>query len=153
MEAGKNKLSRRTMIAGLSVGAASLGGAAFATLNGARSLSRDGDQDSWWSSRPIALERAAMLEWSGRIGEEFKIAAGEKAASYKLATVTALPSIGERPAEVARRRAFLLVFETEGEGAGDGNTTYNVSHANGVLDIFFDPSEGESPKRLSAVFN
>jgi hypothetical protein len=137
----------------LTVGAASLGAGAYAALGRVGSLELGDGEDSWWNRGSVALEHAAMREWSGRVGQAFAIGSGGAGGSYKLARVEALESKGVRPPEVARRSAFLLVFEGDGQAAVEGDRTYNVSHSGGKLDIFFDSADARTPNLLTAVFN
>ena len=76
---------------------------------------------------------------------------GEGTAALKLIAVKPLNSDGHRPANVARDRAFVAVFDG-GRATPDGDRIYAVNHqASGEMAIFLSPAAGNG--HIEAVFN
>jgi hypothetical protein len=152
MDAVKSKLSRRTIIAGLVVGAGGAGAAALGAIGRTFLKPADAGDGSWWTGPRIDLPRAGISTWQRRIGNSFVVESEAGSADYTLARVDAFPSPGERPDDVTRESAFALVFE--GDRRLDGNRIYNVRHNGGAFDIFFDAADPAVERPiLRAVFN
>jgi hypothetical protein len=152
MDAVKSRLSRRTIVTGLAVGAAGAGAAAFGAIGRTFLTPADAGEGNWWSGPGIDLKRAGISTWRRRIGNSFVVDSDAGSATYTLARVDAFPSPGERPDDVTRDVAFALVFE--GDRRVDGNRIYNVRHNGGAFDIFFSPSDPSAERPiLQAVFN
>ena len=144
------KISRRTILGGLAVGAGGIGAAAFAGLGRELMPTMDSASGSWWNGGSVALGTAAMAEWSQRVGASFQLEGAGASETFKLAEVRPLLSVGKRPDDVARKRGFIAVFEGERMLAGDA--TYTARHADGAFDIFVTAG-GDDKARLLAVFN
>jgi hypothetical protein len=146
-------LSRRKLLAGLTVSAVGLGAVAAQALNRTW-FSRDArGSRSWWSRQYASLDNGGMNEWSRHVGSEFQVRTGSGAEAMKLVSVQPLTSKGARPAGVSRDRAFAAVFEG-GSGQAPGDRIYDVNHKEGAMKIYFSLADPTSSTiRLQAVFN
>ncbi|MDB5670184.1 MAG: hypothetical protein JWO25_1143 [Alphaproteobacteria bacterium] len=155
MRIEKSKLSRRSILAGLVVGAGTVGAVAVAALNrGVIAPRLDGSEGSWWTRRAVALENAGLNDWTSQIGADFDIGTPEAGGTFKLVKVEPFLSPGIRPVDVSRDRAFMVAFEGSGEIRPEGDRIYQVKHMAGTLDIYFSAADTSLPTpRLQAVFN
>jgi hypothetical protein len=152
MEAAQNRLSRRSILAGLAVGGAGVGAAAMALGGRLAPIVTDAD-GNWWDGPSVPLETASLAEWRGKVGETFEIGGAGDGGSYKLVDARPMQSSGDRPADLARQRAFAVEFEAITDAVARGNQTYAVRHGEGMLEIFFAIADPANPTRLVAVFN
>jgi hypothetical protein len=140
-----SRLSRRTLLAGLGIGAAAAGAYASPALQ-LDWTRKPGPKASWWDRQFTSLSRAGIDEWSRQIGTEFALGGG---AVVRLAEVGALGPAGQRPAGV-RDRAFVLAFEPVAGALPAGDRILDVVHAEaGTMKIYFSSCDGN---RLQAVF-
>lgn len=145
-----SRLSRRTLLAGLGLGVASVGALATPALQLSWTR-KPGTKHGWWDRQFTSLTRAGVDEWSRQIGSEFALAGGIVA---KLAEVQRLRSPGRRP-DGLRDSAFALVFESAGAGLPAGDRILDISHAEaGAMKIYFSACGDKcGSRRLQAIFN
>ena len=145
--------SRRKVIAGIAVGAAGLTAVAAPALNKTW-FAKDGrgKGSSWWGRDSVSLETAGLDEWTRHVGSEFATRAEGGTATLRLVAVKPLKSLGERPDDVARDRAFVAVFDAGAAAPPAGDRIYAVNHKeSGDMSIYFG---GATPAgNLEAVFN
>ena len=148
----KSRHSRRSILAGLAAGGAGMGAAAMAF--GGRSLAPlMADAESWWVAPPVDLQTANASAWFAKLGELFEISGPEDGGDYRLVAVSPMLSVGERPDDVSRQRAFAAVFEASGSSVAQGNRTYTVKNGGQSLELFFAIADPATGTRLVAVFN
>ena len=97
-----------------------------------------------------ALATGNMDRWARMVGKAFD------AGTFRLqvAGVQPLQSEGERPPDVTRSSAFLVVFEVLAGGQMPGDLIYVLSSPSHVLDVFLgSAATAEFPNRMHAVFN
>ena len=144
-------LSRRGLLASLCASAVA-GIAGLVALNSSR---RPGTGPR---SAPTAQARAQgqslatseMDGWSRIVGTNFHAAGFD----LRLAGVEPLPSVGARPADVTRDRAFLAVFDVRSGGEMPSDLIYSMTSGNHALDIFLtSAATARFPNRMHAVFN
>lgn len=145
-----SRLSRRTLLAGLGLGVASVGALATPALQ----LSWDrkpGVPGNWWDRQFASLSSAGFDEWSRRVGSEFALAGGVVA---KLTEVTPLRSPGRRP-EGLRDGAFAIVLESAGGTLPAGDRILDVGDSEGgAMKIYFSACADKcGGRRLQAIFN
>lgn len=144
-ESNAGGLTRRHMLAALSLGAVAAAAEAAPLGSGPRTAAP--------SAAPGAdLARGTLADWSALVGRSFRIAGG---APLKLVAVEPVASGGPRPGGLARRRGFAAVFETAGGRAPEGDRTYWIAHGRSApLPVFLSPPAPVSGKsRLIAEFN
>ena len=134
-------MTRRTMIATLSIGGlatAAKAKAAFPAAAGAGS---------------IDLDRGAIDQWSALVGQRFSLA-GSPGARLKLVAVEPLDSKGPRPRGV-RRRGFAAIFEAGADSARLADSTCIIAADFGApLPVFFGNGGLVAGKsHLIAIFN
>ena len=142
---GKGRgLSRRNLLAGL--GASGVVAAYALTRPSAPAVA-----PAKAAAQGRALATGEIDRWRQLVGTEFR-AAGLR---LNFAGVRPLTSIGERPANVTRSRAFLVVFDVLGGQQMPGDLIYAMSAPGyGPLDIFLTSgATSEFPNRMHAVFN
>jgi hypothetical protein len=138
-------LSRRSMLAAISIGA--VGAAAEAAPRVALPT----------AAPPVAggadLGGAAMAEWSALVGDRFRMA-GAGRASLKLVNVEPLAPSGARPGAL-RRRGFAVTFEAASARAPEGNSTYLLARGSDApLPVHLgSPASDGAKTRLVAIFN
>lgn len=149
MERATTALSRRNILIGVA-------GVAVAAVIATPSL-RPGVADrtrrllasNSFTRRFISLANAEQGEWQAQVGSDFTAEGGY---TLRLAGVRALPSEGERPANVTRERAFVAVFDVRNGMTMAGDLIYTVTHPQyGRMPLFLSTSD--SPRRMLAVFN
>ena len=97
-----------------------------------------------------ALATGEMDRWARMVGKPF----GTSGFTLNVAGVQPLPTSGERPAEVTRHSAFLVVFEVLSGGAMPGDLIYTMTSSTHALDVFLaSAATTEFPNRMHAVFN
>lgn len=138
-------LSRRSMLAALSVGA--VGAAAEA----APILALPASAPS--AGAGTDLGHAAMDEWSALVGERFRMA-GAAGAPLKLVKVEPLAASGPRR-DTLRRRGFALTFEAPSARAPAGDETYWLARGSDApLPVHLGSPASEGGRtRLVAIFN
>ena len=101
-----------------------------------------------FTRRFLSLADAGQAEWAAQVGSVFTAEGGYR---LRLAGVRPLPSPGRRPPEVARRSAFVAVFDVL-NGTMAGELIYNLRHSQyGRLPVYLNASG--DPRRMLAVFN
>lgn len=102
-----------------------------------------------FTRRFLSLAYAGQAEWAAQVGSVFTAEGGYR---LRLAGVRPLPSAGRRPPEVARRSAFVAVFDVLNGMTMAGEMIYNLRHGQyGRLPVFLSASG--DPRRMLAVFN
>jgi len=97
----------------------------------------------------LSLADAEQAEWARQVGSVFSVDGGYR---LKLLGIQPLPSLGARPADVTRERAFAAVFQVLDGATMAGDLIYSASHSQyGGLPLFL--SVTDSPSRMIAVFN
>jgi hypothetical protein len=140
------RLSRRVVVAGLCASGAYAATRTVQALQpGASPPLGIGQQ------RALALKTGGIDAWTRMRGSEFS------ALGFRLKFLGTRPLIseGERPPEVARRSAFLAVFEIVGGGQMPGDLIYTLA-TRGVapFDVFLSSAaSARFPNRMHAVFN
>jgi hypothetical protein len=144
-------ISRRKVLAGVGVGAATLGVASLPALTLDFTST---DSGNWWQGSGFSLATSTADQWAAQIGTVFT-AAGRGSASLKLVAVQRGESAGSRPRGVARSQSFVAVFDSLDRVAPAGDTIFALSHdVFGALSIHVGPSAGgTSDRRMEAVFN
>jgi hypothetical protein len=147
-------LSRRKLLAGLTVSAVGLGAVAASALNRTW-FSRDGRGDkSWWNRQSVSLDHAGLDEWTRHIGSEFTVRGENGATALKLVEVRPMASAGARPRDVARDRAFAAIFDGGAGTVPAGDRIYDVGHSQGDMKVYFAAADPAAKSvRLQAVFN
>jgi hypothetical protein len=153
MEQTRSFLSRRKLLIGLSgavAAAAALVAAPFraAIVTSARDLARN---QPVLGRLVFSLADAGYEEWLDQVGTIFAVGGGT---SLKLVGVTAMTSVGQRPADL-RDRAFLAKFDVQNRGTMAGDLIYTASHPSyGAFSIFLSASSDRTlPSRMTALFN
>jgi hypothetical protein len=105
-----------------------------------------------WARGLLSLANATYEEWQSLVGSTFSLGGG---ATMRLVGVQALLSDGARPYDVARRRAFLGVFEPGAGQSMAGDLIYTASHPQyGPVQLFMSNAPApRAPARMHAVFN
>lgn len=143
--------SRRNILAGLGLGAASVGALAAPALK--LDWTRKPGTKSWWDRPSVSLATAGMDEWTRHVGTEFSFAGQGGAVAARLAAVEPLNSKGKRPRGL-RDRAFALVFESTGAALPAGDRIFDVSHSTGSSKMFLSACGDKcTGRRLQAIFN
>jgi hypothetical protein len=102
-----------------------------------------------FTRRFLSLATAGQAEWAAQVGSVFTAEGGYR---LRLAGVRPLASSGARPPEVARRSAFVAVFDVLNGMTMPGEMIYNLRHGDyGRLPVFLNASD--EPRRMLAVFN
>src|SRR5687767_3902691 len=102
-----------------------------------------------FTRRFLSLADAGQAEWAAQAGSVFTAEGGYR---LRLAGVRPLLSTGVRPPEVARRSAFLAVFDVLDNMTMAGDVIYDLRHGQyGRLPVFLSASD--DPRRMFAVFN
>ncbi len=97
-----------------------------------------------------ALATGEMDRWARMVGKQF----GTTGFTLKVAGVQPLPTSGERPADVTRQAAFLVVFDVLSGGEMPGDLIYTMTSSTHALDVFIArAATTEFPNRMHAVFN
>lgn len=97
-----------------------------------------------------ALATGEMDRWARMVGKPFDTTGF----TLKVGGVRPLPSVGDRPADVTRQAAFLVVFEVLSGGVMPGDLIYTMTSSTHVLDVFIArAATTEFPNRMHAVFN
>ena len=152
MENSVTKLSRRKVL---------VGGGAVATLGAvvASPLSVPIAREAQgliatqpWARGMLSLAEAGYDQWLEQVGSAFTLGGGM---SMQLAGIRALASEGSRPMAVARRTAFVAMFDAAGGQTLAGDLIYTANHRQyGPLQIFLSAStDPRTPGRMLAVFN
>lgn len=146
------KLSRRNVVVGGAT-AATVGAIALSPLG--VPISREAQAllaTQPWARGMLSLSSAGYDQWVAQVGSVFALGGGT---SMRLAGVRPLESDGARPMGVARRSAFVAVFDLLGGQTMAGDLIYTASHPQyGPLQIFLSASgDSRTPARMLAVFN
>ena len=143
-------ISRRNLLAGAGA-AALLAGAAWMYLSPSQpGGTAEPRATPAQRAQGRALATSEMNGWQTIVGTEFETAGFR----LKLVGVQPLPSVGARPADVTRHRAFVAVFEILSGGTMPGDLIYTMRSERQVLDVFLtNASTREFPNRMHAVFN
>ncbi|HST37354.1 MAG TPA: hypothetical protein VLK25_12085 [Allosphingosinicella sp.] len=100
----------------------------------------------------FSLANGTYEEWQSLVGSTFSLGGGT---TMRLTGVSPLLSSGTRPYSVARRQAFLGVFEPGPRQSMAGDLIYTATHPQyGPVQLFLTnapPAAG--PTRMHAVFN
>ncbi|HEX8064451.1 MAG TPA: hypothetical protein VF535_14710 [Allosphingosinicella sp.] len=143
-------LDRRTLLAGLGVGAA-----AAATPGLARGLAADAPAGpaSWLGGTFSSLHAASLSEWRGAVGETFAVKSPNGSHELRVAAVHAFPRSGPRPSKLGRSEAFSVVFESvAGPPLPATDSLYRLRHrAYPPLAVYMSAPSGHGS--LIAVFN
>ncbi len=152
MKNSVTKLSRRKVLVGGGA-VATLGAVAASPLSvpiarEARSLIATQP----WARGMLSLAAAGHDQWLEQVGSTFALGGGM---SMQLAGIRVLASEGARPMAVARRTAFVAMFDAADGQAMAGDLIYTASHPQyGPLQIFLSASpDPRTPRRMLAVFN
>lgn len=148
-----NRLSRRNvMIAGGGTVAAIGAFAASPLSNPLKSEVRGMLAGQDWARGMLSLANGTFEEWQSLVGSTFSLGGGS---TMRLAGVSALQSSGERPYGVARRQAFLAVFEPARGQSMASDLIYTATHAQyGPVQLFMTAAPApRAPERMHAVFN
>ena len=153
MEKTGNKLSRRNML--LIAGGAVAGAGALIAAPFRQQIVRRGRElvtSTSFGRRFVSLANADYDEWAAQVGSTFTLGGGT---ALKLVGVRAFPSSGNRPAGLARSRAFVAVFDPLGGRTLAGDLIYTANHAEyGPLPLFLSGAgDPRTPARMLAVFN
>ena len=143
---GGPRLSRRLVVAGLCASGAYAAVKTVGALQPAASRPLGVGRQ-----RALALKSGGMDAWTRMRGHEFHVLGFR----LKLLGTRPLMSQGVRPPEVARRSAFLAVFEVLAGGEMPGDLIYTLT-TRGVAPFDMFLSSGASaqfPNRMHAVFN
>lgn len=145
MNASIASLSRRNLIAG-----ACASGMLAACSRTSPPEEPEADLSVSAAAAGRALAHGAMQDWAGMVGTVFRTGGG---GTLRVAGVQPLQSGGDRPADLARAAAFLVVFDAI--GAVPGNLIHRIEAPGyGPLDVFVaDAASAEFPARMHAVFN
>ena len=144
------------LLAGLGAGAVGAAAAAAPVLGLRLDDSRLRQAASWWDRTFLSLQSAGLAEWSAVVGESFTLATASGNHLLRVASVTAFPRSGPRPASLARSQAFAVTFETvAGPPPPAIDSLYQLSHASyPALPIYMGaPVRAGARSRLIAVFN
>jgi hypothetical protein len=146
-------LDRRTLLAGLGIGAA-----AAATPGFARGLAADAQAGpaSWLGATFSSLQAAGLSEWRAAVGETFAVKSPNGSHELRVVAVTAFPESGSRPATLGRSQAFSVVFEAiAGPPLPATDSLYRLVHrAYPPLPVYMGAPSGLGPSSsLIAVFN
>lgn len=147
------RLSRRNLIIAAGGTAAAVG--VFATSpfsNPLKSEVRGMLAGQSWARTMLPLASATFDEWQGLVGATLSLGGGS---TIRLTGVRALASVGSRPYGVARRQAFLAVFDPGPGQSLAGDLIYTATHPQyGPLQLFLTSAPGPlNPARMHAVFN
>ena len=149
---GESFLDRRTLLAGLGVGAA-----AAATPGFARGFAADAQAGpaSWPGGSFSSLQAAGLSEWRAAVGETFAIKSPNGSHELRVAAVTAFPRSGSRPATLERSQAFSVVFEAvAGPPLPATDSLYRLVHRSyPPLPVYMGVPSGPGRGSLIAVFN
>ncbi len=148
---GESFLDRRTLLAGLGVGAAAVATPGFARgLAGAQARPA-----SWLGGSFSSLQAAGLSEWRAAIGETFAVKSPNGSHELRVAAVTAFPRSGSRPATLDRSQAFSVVFEAvAGPPLPAGDSLYRLVHRSyPSLPVYVGAPSGLGRGSLIAVFN
>lgn len=146
------KLSRRNVVVGgataATVGAIALSPLGVPITREARELIATQP----WARGMLSLSSAGYDQWLAQVGSVFALGGGT---TMRLAGVRPMASEGARPMGVARRSAFVAMFDMLGGQTVAGDLIYTVSHSQyGPLQIFLSAStDPRTPGRVLAVFN
>lgn len=105
-----------------------------------------------WVRGILSLANGTFEEWQSLVGANFSLGGG---ATMRLAGVRALQTSGSRPYGVARRQAFLAVFEPGAGQSMASDLIYTATHAQfGPVQLFMSNAPAaRAPARMHAVFN
>ena len=149
MERAASTISRRRVVVGLAGLAVTAVAAATVFRPSAGERARRVLAGNAFTRRFLSLASAEQAEWATQVGSDFAIEGGYR---LRLAGVRSLNSEGRRPANVARRRAFVAVFDVLGGMTMPGDLIYTARHAQyGALPLFLAATD--DPRRMLAVFN
>ena len=149
MERAVSTVSRRTAMLGLAGVAVTAMVATTAFRPTAGERARRVLASNPLTRRFLSLANAGQAEWAGQVGSEFRIEGGYR---LRLVGVQPLNSVGARPADVTRDRAFAALFDVLGGMTMPGDLIYTARHAQyGALPLFL--SATGDPRRMLAVFN
>jgi hypothetical protein len=102
-----------------------------------------------FTRRFLSLADAGQAEWAAQAGSVFTAEGGYR---LRLAGVQPMLSRGARPPDVARRSAFLAVFDVLDGMTMPAELIYTIRHREyGRLPIYLNASG--DPRRMLAVFN
>ena len=150
MKADIGRVSRRGLLAG--AGVCGVATVAALAAGGTSLLSGGATQSGSTSSPtpPASLATAEMADWLAEVGSTFR-AAGYR---LKLAGVTALPLVGNRPAGL-RLRPFIAVLDAQGTSVLPGELIYAITHPDYPgFDIYLtNAPTATNPRRMHALFN
>jgi hypothetical protein len=143
------KPTRRKVLIG-AAGASAAGLVATAYLRpGAGESARRLLAGNRFTRRFLSLADAGQAEWAAQAGSVFTAEGGYR---LRLAGVRPMASPGVRPPDVARRSAFVAVFDVLGGMTMAGDMIYTMRHRDyGRLPVFLSASG--QPHRMLAVFN
>lgn len=105
-----------------------------------------------WVRGVLSLANATYAEWESMVGATFSLGGG---ATMRLTGVRALASDGSRPLNVARRQAFLGVFEPGRGQSMAGDLIYTATHPQyGPVQLFLGNAPApRGAAQMLAVFN
>ncbi|HEX9932256.1 MAG TPA: hypothetical protein VGB08_05390 [Allosphingosinicella sp.] len=137
-------LSRRSMLAALSVGAVGAAAEAAPRLALPAAAASPAGRD---------LAHAGIADWSALVGERFRLA-GAAGAPLRLVKVEPLVAAGARTG-ASRRRGFAVTFEAPAGRAPEGNSTSWIARGNDApLPVLLgSPATDGGRTRLVAIFN
>ena len=143
-------ISRRNLLVGAGA-AAVVAGAAWLYLSPSQSAPTAGPPATpAQRTQGRVLATSEMNGWQNIVGTEFETAGFR----LKLVGVQPLPTVGARPTDVTRDRAFVAVFEIQSGGTMPSDLIYTMRSERHVLDVFLtSASTREFPNRMHAVFN
>lgn len=137
--------NRRTVVTGLCAS-----GLVTACSSGRAPPDPPMDQAQAAAQQGQALATGEMDRWARMVGKQF----GTTGFTLKVGGVQPLPSVGDRPADVTRQAAFLVVFDVLSGGEMPGDLIYTMTSSTHALDVFLaSAATTEFPNRMHAVFN
>ena len=149
MEHAAAPLSRRNILVGLAGAAVTAVVATTALRPALGDRGRRALASKSFTRRFLSLADAGEGEWQAQVGSEFTADGGY---TLRLAGVRPLTSLGTRPPEVTRERAFAAIFDVRGGMTMAGDLIYTVTHPQyGRMPLFL--SATADPARMLAVFN
>ncbi|MDQ4088275.1 MAG: hypothetical protein M3177_09760, partial [Pseudomonadota bacterium] len=146
MERTSSTLSRRNILAGLAGVAVTAVVATTAFRPSVGERARRVLASNGLTRRFLSLADAEQGEWQAQVGSVFSVEGGYR---MRLAGVRPLQSVGARPPEATRDRAFVAVFEVADGMTMAGDLIYTATHPQyGRLPLFLSASG--DPRRMLA---